>query len=153
MIAARASRPHALRGFLRQAADPVDKFLHIPVESLVEQRRRRDLHADDLGPHALVLGEENLGPSHVEVAAAPKRKVEDEAGHVLRSLDQPRSNDGNPVVMNDGVHPPKSVSGSVTLSAGDQELVLEYFQGPRYHIALQVWVTPPGGSEQIFSVR
>jgi hypothetical protein len=61
--------------------------------------------------------------------------------------------DGNPVVMNDGVHPPKSVSGSVTLSAGDHELVLEYFQGPRYLIALQVWVTPPGGSEQIFSVR
>lgn len=61
--------------------------------------------------------------------------------------------DGNPVVMNDGVHPPKSVSGSVNLSAGDHELVLEYFQGPRYLIALQVWVTPPGGSEQIFSVR
>jgi len=61
--------------------------------------------------------------------------------------------DGNPVVLNDGVHPPKSVSGSVTLSAGDHELVLEYFQGPRYLIALQVWVTPPGGSEQIFSVR
>jgi hypothetical protein len=61
--------------------------------------------------------------------------------------------DGNPVVMNDGQHPPTSASGSITLSAGDHELVLEYFQGPRYLIALQVWVTPPGGSEQIFSVR
>ena len=61
--------------------------------------------------------------------------------------------DGKPVVMNDGQHPPTSASGSITLSAGDHELVLEYFQGPRYLIALQVWVTPPGGSEQIFSVR
>jgi hypothetical protein len=55
--------------------------------------------------------------------------------------------------MNDGQHPPTSASGSIMLSAGDHELVLEYFQGPRYLIALQVWVTPPGGSEQIFSVR
>lgn len=61
--------------------------------------------------------------------------------------------DGNPVVMNDGQHPPTSASGSITLAAGDHELVLEYFQGPRYLIALQVWVTPPGGTEQIFSVR
>jgi hypothetical protein len=61
--------------------------------------------------------------------------------------------DGNPVVMNDGQHPPTSASGSINLSSGDHELVLEYFQGPRYLIALQVWVTPPGGSEQIFSVR
>lgn len=55
--------------------------------------------------------------------------------------------------MNDGQHPPTSASGSITLTAGDHELVLEYFQGPRYLIALQVWVTPPGGTEQIFSVR
>jgi ribosomal protein L17 len=61
--------------------------------------------------------------------------------------------DGKPVVMNDGQHPPTSASGSVTLAAGDHELVLEYFQGPRYLIALQVWVVPPGGTERIFSVR
>jgi hypothetical protein len=61
--------------------------------------------------------------------------------------------DGQPVVMNDGQHPPTSASGSIFLTAGDHELVLEYFQGPRYLIALQVWVTPPGGTEQIFSVR
>ncbi len=61
--------------------------------------------------------------------------------------------DGKPVVNNDGTHPPQSVTGAVELTAGDHELVLEYFQGPRYHIALQVWVTPPGAGEQIFSVR
>jgi hypothetical protein len=31
--------------------------------------------------------------------------------------------------------------------------VLEYYQGPRYHICLQVWVTAPGEGEVIFSVR
>ncbi|MBN2716754.1 MAG: hypothetical protein JXX14_12955, partial [Deltaproteobacteria bacterium] len=61
--------------------------------------------------------------------------------------------DGELVVNNNGVHPPKSKSGKVTLEAGDHQLVLEYFQGPRYEIALQVYVTPPGGTEEIFSVR
>jgi len=41
----------------------------------------------------------------------------------------------------------------IELAAGDHSLVLEYFQGPRYEIALQVFVTPPGGTEGIFSVR
>ncbi len=61
--------------------------------------------------------------------------------------------DGELVVDNDGTHPPRSKSGTVELEAGDHQLVLEYFQGPRYHIALQVYVTPPGGTEEIFSVR
>jgi hypothetical protein len=61
--------------------------------------------------------------------------------------------DGNLVVNNDGVHPPRVKSGTVELTAGDHELVLEYFQGPRYLIALQVYVTPPAGEEAIFSVR
>ena len=61
--------------------------------------------------------------------------------------------DGELVLDNDGVHPPRSRSGSVDLEAGDHELVLEYFQGPRYHICLQVWVTAPGAEEEIFSVR
>ena len=61
--------------------------------------------------------------------------------------------DGELVIENDGIHPPESVSGTVDLASGDHEMVLEYFQGPRYHIALQLFVTPPGGEEGIFSVR
>jgi hypothetical protein len=57
------------------------------------------------------------------------------------------------IVDNDGTHPPRSRTGTVTLAAGDHDLVLEYFQGPRYHIALQVFVTPEGGVEELFSVR
>lgn len=61
--------------------------------------------------------------------------------------------DGKLIVDNDGTHPPQSRSGTVTLEQGDHQMVLEYFQGPRYLIALQVFVTPPGKSEEIFSVR
>ncbi len=61
--------------------------------------------------------------------------------------------DGKPVVDNDGQHPPKVASGKVQLSAGDHQMVLEYFQGPRFHINLQLWVTPPGKPEELFTVR
>jgi hypothetical protein len=61
--------------------------------------------------------------------------------------------DGKPVIDNDGQHPPREASGKVQLSAGDHQMVLEYFQGPRYQINLQLWVTPPGKPEELFTVR
>ncbi len=57
--------------------------------------------------------------------------------------------DGNKVIDNDGVHAPVVKTGSVYLEAGLHDFVVEYFQGPRVLIALQVWWTPPGGSEEI----
>jgi hypothetical protein len=61
--------------------------------------------------------------------------------------------DGKLVIDNDGQHPPKEASGKLQLSAGDHEMTLEYFQGPRYQINLQLWVTPPGKPEELFTVR
>ena len=61
--------------------------------------------------------------------------------------------DGKVVIDNDTLHPPKDARGTVTLAAGDHQMVLEYFQGPRYQINLQLWVTPPGKSEELFTVR
>src|SRR5690606_15364255 len=61
--------------------------------------------------------------------------------------------DGKLVLNNDGQHAPKVKKVEVDLSAGDHEMVLEYFQGPRYLINLQVYSTPPGGKEGLFSVR
>jgi len=61
--------------------------------------------------------------------------------------------DGQVVINNDGQHPPQDKAGKIWLGAGDHEMVLEYFQGPRYHINLQLFATPPGGTEGIFSVR
>ncbi len=61
--------------------------------------------------------------------------------------------DGKVILDNDGAHPPQQKSVKVPLSAGDHDMVLEYFQGPRYHINLQLFATPPGGEEGVFSVR
>jgi hypothetical protein len=61
--------------------------------------------------------------------------------------------DGRQVIDNDGVHPPKQARGKVQLSSGDHQMMLEYFQGPRFEINLQLWVTPPGKPEELFTVR
>lgn len=55
------------------------------------------------------------------------------------------------VVDNDGTHPTKDESGSVTLSAGIHRIRVCYFQGPRFHIALVLRVAPPGGELRVFS--
>ncbi len=57
--------------------------------------------------------------------------------------------DNKIAVDNDGVHKPQDASASLNLSAGEHEFRLQYFQGPRTQIALQLFWTPPGASEQI----
>lgn len=57
--------------------------------------------------------------------------------------------DGEVVVDNDGQHGPVSSSGRMFLSRGSHQLELRYFQGPRTMVALQVFVTPPDGEEQL----
>ncbi len=58
--------------------------------------------------------------------------------------------DGEVIVDNDGLHGPVAKRGKVQLSAGPHDLDLRYFQGPRTLVSLQLWVTPPGGSERLF---
>ena len=51
--------------------------------------------------------------------------------------------DGQLVINNDGQHGPLAKEGSITLSQGAHDLLLDYFQGPRYQIALELfWKTP-----------
>jgi len=61
--------------------------------------------------------------------------------------------DGKLVIDNDGQHYVQSRKGHIELQPGDHEMVLEYYQGPRYFINLQLWVKPPSGPEGLFSVR
>lgn len=51
---------------------------------------------------------------------------------------------------NDGVHPSQEASGEGELAAGFHDLKVWYFQGPAQSIAIQLFVTPPGGEERIF---
>jgi hypothetical protein len=57
--------------------------------------------------------------------------------------------DGKKIIDNDGIHPTQSVSGNTYLSRGRHSIEVDYFQGPRAEIALQLFWTPPGGSETI----
>ena len=56
------------------------------------------------------------------------------------------------VIDNDGVHDVKSETGEVFLSAGTHTIRVDYFQGPKKMIALQLFVTPPGGEEKLFDL-
>jgi hypothetical protein len=42
------------------------------------------------------------------------------------------------VLDNDGVHAPRSRDGVIDLAAGSHDIVVEYFQGPRFEIALEL---------------
>ncbi len=47
------------------------------------------------------------------------------------------------VVNDDGLHAPKEATGSYSLTSGPHHLVIDYFQGPKWQIALQIFVSSP----------
>ena len=59
--------------------------------------------------------------------------------------------DNRLVVDNDGIHAAISKRGEVELRAGRHRIRVWYFQGMKYELALQLFVTPPGASERLFS--
>jgi hypothetical protein len=83
-------------------------------------------------------------------------RVDQTGKYAFRALSDDGSRlqiDGQTVVDNDGAHPAVSRTGDVMLAEGEHSLTLEYFQGPRHHLALQLFTTPPGASERIFTAR
>lgn len=60
--------------------------------------------------------------------------------------------DGKLVLNNDGVHGPGSVSGEAELQPGAHRIRVAYFQGPAEHVALQLFVVPPGAEQRVFVV-
>jgi len=55
--------------------------------------------------------------------------------------------DGGLIIDNDGQHAPTAKEASVYLTAGDHALTLDYYQGPRYQLALELfWKTPGSAS-------
>ena len=61
--------------------------------------------------------------------------------------------DSNLVIDNDGTHAPKSVTGGIYLSPGAYPIRVDYFQGPKMQIALQLFVEQPGQEEKIFNLN
>ncbi|HMD00813.1 MAG TPA: PA14 domain-containing protein [Ferruginibacter sp.] len=59
--------------------------------------------------------------------------------------------DGKLVINNDGLHPERSESGEVDLDASEHSIRVQYYQGPRYNIALQLFATfDHENEEQVF---
>jgi hypothetical protein len=61
--------------------------------------------------------------------------------------------DSNLVIDNDGVHQPRFKSGEIYLSPGTYPIRLDYFQGPKVQIALQLFVAKPGEAERLFDLK
>jgi hypothetical protein len=61
--------------------------------------------------------------------------------------------DGKKVVDNNGVHAPELRDGKAKLKRGVHEMLVQYFQGPRYHVALILEVLPPDGRRRVFSTK
>ncbi len=59
--------------------------------------------------------------------------------------------DDREIIDNDGQHPPQKRAGEVELSHGVHGIRLSYFQGPRFQVALELRVAPPGEPPRIFS--
>ncbi len=58
--------------------------------------------------------------------------------------------DGKLLIDNDGLHGEVSKSQEIELSDAEHSIKLQYFQGPRYQIALQLFYTFENSKEQIF---
>jgi hypothetical protein len=58
--------------------------------------------------------------------------------------------DDSMVVNNDGVHGDDAISGNIFLKNGIHTIRLDYFQGPRFEIALQLYYNLDSAEEQIF---
>lgn len=58
--------------------------------------------------------------------------------------------DGYLIIDNDRRHPPASKRATVPLAAGEHLLNVEYYQGPRDRIALQLFVAGSDGHEKLF---
>lgn len=54
-------------------------------------------------------------------------------------------------IDNDGIHAAITIASSVNLKRGIHKIRIEYFQGPRYLLALVLSVQPPGGKWKIFN--
>ncbi|WP_232227892.1 PA14 domain-containing protein [Hippea sp. KM1] len=59
--------------------------------------------------------------------------------------------DGKRIINNDGIHPPRKRYGSVFLDKGSHRIEVDYFQGPRYEVALVLYVKD-NGKYRVFDI-
>lgn len=57
------------------------------------------------------------------------------------------------VIDNDGVHAAVATSAAATLSRGSHRIKVDYFQGPRFTVALVLAIAAPGEAWRVFDTR
>jgi hypothetical protein len=57
------------------------------------------------------------------------------------------------VINNDGVHRAEAISAAAALTRGVHDIRIEYFQGPRFTVALVLAIAPPGEPWRIFHMH
>jgi len=57
------------------------------------------------------------------------------------------------IIDNDCMHAPLQFGGTVELAGGIHDIRVSYFQGPRWQVALVLYVQPPGGKMKVFSTE
>ncbi|MDX2149234.1 MAG: PA14 domain-containing protein [Bryobacteraceae bacterium] len=60
---------------------------------------------------------------------------------------------GKTIIDNDGLHAAEAISNSAELTRGVYDLKVEYFQGPRFTVALVLAVAPPGEPWRILDMK
>jgi hypothetical protein len=61
--------------------------------------------------------------------------------------------DDQPIVDNDGLHPPEARSASLQLAGGVHNIRVSYFQGPRETVALILLIAGPGEDYRVFDTE
>jgi hypothetical protein len=61
--------------------------------------------------------------------------------------------DGILVIDNDGIHPTEPQTTTINLDRGIHKIRVQYFQGPRYEVALVLEMAKKGGNYQLFNLK
>jgi hypothetical protein len=61
--------------------------------------------------------------------------------------------DGKLVINNDGVHAAIAASAGATLTRGSHSIAVDYFQGPRFAVALVLAIARPGEPWRLFNTQ
>jgi hypothetical protein len=57
------------------------------------------------------------------------------------------------IIDNDCMHPASTVTGNARLDGGIHDIRVSYFQGPRFQVALALYVKPPGEEWRVFDMQ
>jgi hypothetical protein len=110
----------------------------------------------DVPPRRFDSGFPGLGPrtEWFAIKYRGKFRVRKDDSYTFRLLSDDGARleiDGRQILDNDGQHMPRSVSCNVRLAAGEHDFYVFYYQGPAAFLALQLFVTPFGHEEQLFT--